>query len=297
VSHFKENNASGVFWASEVQTENLKLSFACTEKLYEMQSDFQKVTFVTTEQYGRMLLLDDMVMTTEKDEFFYHEQLVHPAMHLLPDAKKVLVIGGGDGGTVRELAKYSQLEEITLCEIDGAVIEFSRKYLPTIGCGFDSSKVKVIVGDGAKYVRDSKETYDLILLDGSDPVGPAEVLFETSFIAALKDRLSPNGLLATQSGTALLNPEQLKKNYTSYQAVFPYVTILTGPCPTYPCGTWTFLMASPNPKELEERIIPTAQKYLFKEPLVSTRYFQTSLLAVLPQMPNYIKKQVSEGTL
>ena len=176
------------------------------KQIYSGQSEYQRIDIFDTPAFGRVLVLDGYLMLTEKDEFIYHEMIVHTPMAVHPNVKDVLVIGAGDGGVVRELAKYPEIERIDLAEIDGDVIEASKKYLPFTACKLDDARLHVYIEDGLKFVRRKKAEYDLIIVDSTDPFGPGEGLFSREFYGncfkALKeDGIMVNPLFAHLSGT------------------------------------------------------------------------------------------------
>ena len=174
-----------------------------TKKLFEATSEFQKLEIFDTVSLGRVLVLDGCFMLTDKDAFVYHEMLVHPALSVVPDARKVLIIGGGDGGAVTELVKYPTIAAITLCEIDPLVVSSCTEFFPEISAGLSDPRVTVINGDGAAYVREFQQEFDVVLVDSTDPVGPAAVLFETSFYNAVKRSLKKGGVMVCQSESPL----------------------------------------------------------------------------------------------
>ena len=170
-----------VWFTDKDADQALSLRFT-GEVFYDVQSPFQRVRILESYKYGKMLALDDMVMTTEQDEFHYHEMISHPAMFILENAKNILVIGGGDGGTVREILRHEGVEKVTMVEIDGAVIDSCKEFLPGIAVAFENPKLELIVDDGIAFLKNAvANSYDLIIVDGSDPVGPAEGLFSVEF--------------------------------------------------------------------------------------------------------------------
>ncbi len=186
-------------WYTEKYDDVLGLTFKIKSMLHSEQSDFQKVEVIDTEAYGKMLLLDGLVMTTEKDEFFYHEMITHVPMLSHPNPERVLVVGGGDGGTVREVLNHPSVKEVVLCEIDKAVIDVSRKYLPSIAGKLDDNRVKINVEDAVEYMKRQKNTFDVILIDSTDPLGPGVGLFTKEFYTNVKNALKENGVMAAQS--------------------------------------------------------------------------------------------------
>ena len=182
------------FWFSEKQTKDVKFSIRVDRQLYSGQSEFQRIDIFESPEFGRFLTLDGYMMLTEKDEFIYHEMITHIPMAVHPKAEKVLVIGAGDGGVIRELVRYPEIKQIDLVEIDDMVVEVCRKYLPKTACCLDDERVNIRYEDGLKYIRRCENKYDLIIVDSTDPFGPGEGLFTREFYGncykALKEVLS-----------------------------------------------------------------------------------------------------------
>ena len=205
--------------------------------LFCEQSPFQKVeVFESDSTLGRVLTLDDLMMTTEGDEFHYHEMIAHIPMMHHKSPKTVLVIGGGDGGTVREVLKHDTVEKVILCEIDGMVIDACKKYLPTISCELDNPKCEILVEDAIEYIKNKENMFDIILIDSTDPMGPGEGLFTEEFYTNVKRSLKPGGIVAAQSESPFVNKEEIKKMYTLLKKVFPICATYTSNIPTYPGG-------------------------------------------------------------
>lgn len=199
-------------WYTEPQTENLSLSTKLKDILYVGQSEYQEIQVLDTYEFGRVLILENTYQTSERDEFIYHELISHPALFTHGNPKKVLVIGGGDGGTVREVLKHKSVEKIDFVELDGQVVEVAKKFLPTLSCEIDNEKVNTIITDGIKYVAETTEKYDVILVDCPDPVGPAAGLFEKEFYNNLFKCLNEDGIMVQQTESPLLHEKLINKN-------------------------------------------------------------------------------------
>ena len=229
-------------------TELSKDGFGCCmtvkETLFSGQSDFQKVDVFDTESMGRVLTLDGLMMTTERDEFYYHEMISHIPMMNHKNPESVLVIGGGDGGTIREFLKHESVKKCVLCEIDGMVVDACKKYLPTIGCELDNPKVEVRIEDAIEFIKDKKNEYDIILIDSTDPMGPGEGLFTEEFYTNVKRSLKKGGIVAAQSESPFVNKEEIKKMYNLLKKVFPICSTFTSNIPTYPGGYWAWAFCS-----------------------------------------------------
>ena len=228
-----EGSKSSEQWVVETCPVGLQYGFRIREHLHSSQSKFQKIDVVETEFYGRMLLLDEKVMTTEWDEFIYHEMISHIPLLAHPKPEKVLVIGGGDGGTVREVLKHPSVQEVVLCEIDGDVIDVSKKYLPTIAGALKDPRVDIHVRDGIEFIKDHRSRFDVILIDSTDPIGPGEGLFTEAFYKDVLAALTPNGIMVNQSESPVANPREIALVYKLLRKVFPLVVPYVATVPTY----------------------------------------------------------------
>jgi spermidine synthase len=213
------------------------LSIAIKEQLYSGRSKYQQVDVYDTVSLGRMLVLDGVIMVTEFDNFAYHEMMAHVPMQSHPNPKKVLVIGGGDGGALKELLKYKSVEEAWICEIDEDVIEVSKQFFPSLAEAFDDSRVKINVGDGAVFMKENQKQFDVICVDSSDPIGPAEVLFPKDFYQDIQKALTEDGIATTQSESMYYHKEFINKLYLQNKDIFAYVDYYYTLIPTYPSGT------------------------------------------------------------
>ncbi|MCA9560764.1 MAG: polyamine aminopropyltransferase [Myxococcales bacterium] len=232
-------------WFYETHEGALRFGLKIDEMLLDEQSDFQRVQVFETPLFGRVLALDGLLMTSERDEYNYHEMLVHPALCTAPSIERVLVIGGGDGGTVRELMRYPEVKQVVMVEIDGLVVEASKKYLPSIGSAWDDPRLELIIGDGIEYVREAPAaSFDVVLLDGSDPVGPAEGLFDRSFYEGCARVLRPQGVFAQQSESPELFRAVFADVVRTARDVFGQAHPYFGPVPLYISGYWSFTFAS-----------------------------------------------------
>ncbi len=237
-------------WVTEDQTENLRISFRVKTILDHAESEFQKCGIYDTFDFGRLMMLDNVVMLTERDEFFYHEMITHVPLTVHPHPKRVLVIGGGDGGTIREVARHSGVEDITIVEIDKMVVDMSKKHLPFVACGFDDPRVTLHITDGIRFIQEQKNTWDVILIDSTDPVAFAEGLFHSDFYTSVRNALTENGILVAQTEFPLLSKNLIRDIFSSLNQVFPVSRMYLAPVPTYPTGLWSFGFASKGPDPL-----------------------------------------------
>lgn len=229
----------------EITPAGFGIAIKVKEVLFSEQSPFQKVEIIDTDSaLGKILTLDDLMMTTEGDEQFYHEMIAHIPMMNHKEPKSVLVIGGGDGGTVREVLKHSTVEKVVLCEIDGMVIDACKKYLPTIAGELDDPRVEILVQDAIEYIKTKENEFDIVLIDSTDPMGPGEGLFTEEFYTNVKKSLKKGGIVAAQSESPVVNKEEIKKMYKLLKKVFPITSTYTSPIPTYPGGYWAWAFCS-----------------------------------------------------
>jgi spermidine synthase len=229
-----------VTWFAESLYENVRQSFAVEDVLYEGRSDFQDVRVLKTKDFGRMLVLDGVVQTTERDEFVYHEMLTHLPLFGHGGVRRVLIIGGGDGGILEEALKHP-VERVVMVEIDPKVIEVSRTWLSGIcGDAFDDPRVAVTIGDGAAFVAATAERFDLVIVDSSDPIGPAKILFAIPFYENCRRCLNPGGLMVVQSGVPFLQSEEATNTYRRLAKVYPHAGFYVAPVPTYYGGFMAF---------------------------------------------------------
>lgn len=232
-------------WVYETFDDHTRLGLRVKETLFTGQSEFQKVEVVDTVSWGRVLIIDGVFMTSEYDEFLYHEMLVHPALCSAPNIKRVLVIGGGDGGTVREVLRHPDVATCVMIEIDELVVKASKEHLPTIGTAWDDSRLDLRFIDGIEYVKESSdEPYDVILLDGTDPIGPGAVLFDVAFYQGCKRMLKPGGVMALQSESPLLMMDVFTQTQEKLRSLFEEVHPYLGPVPLYGTGTWSWTWCS-----------------------------------------------------
>jgi spermidine synthase len=277
-------------WFSEISEEMWPgqcLSLEVESVLFDQKSDFQHVLVFKSKTYGNVLVLDGVIQVTERDEFSYQEMITHIPMCAHPDPKKVLVVGGGDGGVLREICKHKTVEEIHICEIDGMVIDVAKKFFPTTAVGFEDPRVKIHVADGVKYLEDHTNEYDIIIVDSSDPIGPAKSLFEVPFYAAMRKALRDGGIVCTQAECLWLHLDLIKdlvqKSKELYNiAEYAYTTI-----PTYPSGQIGFCICSlrDHSTSIPQRSLPEDQ----------TRYYNPEIHRTAFVLPTFAKKALNQG--
>lgn len=277
-------------WFAESLHPNVRQGLRVKRVLYRGRSAFQHIQILDTYQYGRALVLDGVVQTTEADEHVYHEMLTHVPLLTHPHPKRVLIIGAGDGGILREALKHP-VEQATLVEIDAAVIRLSKKYLRKICAdAFEDPRVRVLVDDGAKFLKTTDESFDAIVVDSPDPIGPGTVLFGRAFYEDAANRLAPQGVLARQTGASFLQPDELPDALTRMRGAFAQMHPYVAAVPTYIGGFFSFVMGTksalilPTQEDLERR---------FTQLEFSTQYYSPAIHRAAFALPQRIAKQVT----
>jgi len=272
-------------WYDETFDDHTRLGLRVKETLFSGQSKLQKVEVIDTVGFGRVLVIDDVFMTSEYDEFLYHEMLVHPALTTAPRIERVLVIGGGDGGTVREVLRHPDVNHCVMIEIDELVVEVSQEYLPGIGTAWDDPRLDLRFIDGIDYVKKSDdEKYDVILLDGTDPIGPGSVLFDESFYRGCKRMLADDGVMALQSESPLLMMDVFVETQHKLRSLFAEVHPYLGPVPLYGTGTWSWTWCSDTGEPL--RPVTERQEAI----LEGAKAYNPELHQAIFALPNYVKR-------
>lgn len=228
----------GELWPGQAMSLEVK------KVLDHHRSDFQDVLVFESAHHGTVLVLDGVIQVTERDEFAYQEMIAHLPLYAHPDPKRVLVIGGGDGGVLREIARHPGVEEIVICEIDGDVIDVSKKYLPSLAKGYDDPRVTVHVRDGAAFMDENKDAFDVIITDSSDPIGPAAVLFETPFYDAMHASLREGGIVCTQGECVWLHVHLIRPLVDAISKTYADVGYAYTTIPTYPGGQIGFVLGT-----------------------------------------------------
>ncbi|MBP5531275.1 MAG: polyamine aminopropyltransferase [Lentisphaeria bacterium] len=253
--------------------------------LCSRQSRFQKIEVFETVKLGRLLLLDGIIQLTDSDEFVYHEMLANlPFYAHVGVPRRALVIGGGDGGVLRELGRHPELEKIDICEIDDEVIAAAKEFLPQTACGFDDSRVTVFVADGSEFIRAHRGEYDLVIVDSTDPGGPGEPLFGAEFYANLKAALRPGGVIASQSESPFLLPEVVRNLNVAAKRNFRYAAYAGFAVPTYPTGMIGACVAS------DGRDVTTPDRPVSDELAKVLRYYTGEVHAAAFTLPAFVKR-------
>lgn len=279
-------------WFSEMHTPDVKLDIKLKKHLYSGQSDFQRIDIYDTYEFGRMLMLDGYTMLTEKDEFVYHDMLTHVPMAINPNIKKVLVIGAGDGGIVRELVRYSTIERIDMVEIDKMVVDACRAHLPLTACSLDNPRVNLFYEDGLRFVRQKTDEYDLIVVDSTDPLGPGEGLFTKEFYGNCYNALTVDGIMVNQMGGTVYEGDiaGMQRSFKRIKSTFEIATAYQAHVSTYPGGFWLLGYGS-KAKPPFEQLDADAWNKLG----IETKYYNTDLHKASFVMPNHVRKLLSNA--
>jgi len=281
-------------WYYEDWSDDILFSIKAKRMHYSEQSAFQQIDILESDDYGRFLTLDGLLMVTERDEFIYHEMIVHPAMCVNPDIRKVLVIGGGDGGTVRELTRYAQIECIDMVEIDELVVQAAKRYLPTMSSALTDERVNLYFEDGVKWVKNAKAgEYDLILVDSTDPIGPGEVLFTAEFYWHCHRVLSDCGILVNQQMNPIFEWDSMLAiaAYGRMKDIFPILRLYQAHIPTYASGLSLFGFASKNLDPVKD-----AKFDRWNELSLETKYYHIEGHVGAFMLPNYIRELFADGS-
>ena len=277
-------------WIKEQIYPHYTVSYEIKKLIYEKQSPFQNIKIVESPQFGKMLLLDDIVQVTERDEFVYHEMLVNIAMLTHPDPKAVYIVGGGDGGILREVLKHP-VRKATMVELDKDVVSVCRKYLGIAKNIYSDKRAEIICAEASITLKKSKALYDVILVDSTDPIGEAVKLFTPEFYKNAYDRMSDTGMLVTQSGSIVFQPTMLRMIIKNMKAVFPIVKVYTAIIPTYPGIYWAFTIGSkklaPDGVKVEEL------KKRIKKRKLSFKYYAPELHQSCFSLPEFVKSTIS----
>lgn len=267
------------------------IGFQVSEWLTSRQSPYQMIDFLRTQSHGVLLALDGLVQLTEADEYVYHEMMAHIPLLVHTDPKQVLIIGGGDGGTAREVCRHASVQHVDMCEIDGMVVELCKQFLPSTAIGMKDTRVKVTIDDGIEFVKQSKDQfYDVIIVDSSDPVGPGVGLFNGAFYQDVYRILKPNGIVVAQGESPLYQLTAVKNLRQAMKAVFPITATYLASIPTYPSGLWSFAFASKSfqPNQFNKSRSEEISKHC--------KYYNSEVHFASFALPNHIRNEIGENS-
>ena len=278
-------------WFTERHTPHVKFSIRVEKQLYSGYSEFQRIDIFDSPDFGRFLTLDGKMMLTERDEFIYHEMLTHVPMAVHPNAERILVIGAGDGGVIRELTRYPHVKHIDLAEIDPLVVEVCRKFLPFTAAKFDDERVFIHYQDGLKFVRARENEYDLIIVDSTDPFGPGEDLFTREFYGNCYKALKADGIMVNQQESPFYEEDALSMQRAHKHVVetFPLSRIYQAHIPTYPSGHWLLGFASKKYHPIKD-----LRGEQWQNLGLETKYYTTKLHQGAFALPAYVEEMLRD---
>ncbi len=273
-------------WSVESLYDDRALALREDRVLYDSETEHQRLRVFENPRCGRVLTLDGVIQLTEADEFIYHEMLAHVPLLAHGEARRVLIIGGGDGGMAREVLRHASVEHVTMVEIDAGVVEFAKEYLPGVSAGaFNDPRLDLVIADGAAFVRDSDETFDVVISDSTDPIGPAEVLFTDTFYGDVKRRLAEGGILVTQNGVPFQQADELRSTMRAFRALFRDATCYLATVPTYWGGPMAFGWGTDSPARRTDR---AALEQRVAEAGLAARYWTPEVHGAAFALPGYV---------
>ncbi len=272
-------------WFTEEHTDNVRFSIRIDRHIESVQSDFQKIDVFQSTEFGKVLVIDGFVMLTEKDEFIYHEMITHVPMSVNPNIKNILVIGAGDGGTVRELIRYNSVEKIDMVEIDKRVVDVCMEHIPQTAAKLNDKRVNLFFEDGLKFVKTKSNEYDLIIVDSTDPIGPGFELFTHEFYENCFNALKEDGILVNQHESPYYKRESeaMQRAHKKIKTVFPVARVYQAHIPTYGSGHWLFGFASKKYDPIEN-----INEREWNSLGLNTKYYNTVLHKGAFALPNYV---------
>lgn len=279
-------------WSEEALHDGLRIKIRIDNLLFDSKTEHQRLQLFESKAFGRVLTLDSVVQTTESDEFIYHEMMAHLPILAHGKAKRVLIIGGGDGGMAEEVLKHKSVEHVTMVEIDAGVVEFSKQYLPNI-CrqAFDDPRLNLVIADGAKFVAETDERFDVAIIDSTDPIGPAEVLFTEAFYGNVKRCLNEGGVVATQNGVPFLQGDELTSTLAAFRKLFRDPTCYLATVPTYVGGPMAFGWGTDDVSLRQVTEETLAER--FAAAGFKTRYYTPAVHKAAFALPPYIQDMIS----
>ncbi|MDY0092422.1 MAG: polyamine aminopropyltransferase [Candidatus Vecturithrix sp.] len=275
---------SGI-WYTENYTDGVALSLKVKEHLVSKRTPFQKLDMYETEKYGTLLTLGDLVMTTAKDEFVYHELITHVPLFAHTQPERVLIIGGGDGGTAREVVKHPTVTHVDLVEIDQEVVDMSKQYMPSLSKELTNPKVHLFFQDAVEFVKTVSATYDVIIIDSTDPIGPGEGLFNKEFYMNCLKLLNDTGILSAQAESVFNCPDWVQQTFAKLREVFPVVKAYLGTIPTYPGGLWSFAFCCKQPE-----IVHFFDEARYEKLQLDLRYYNKTIHRACFALPNFVQE-------
>ncbi|MFP4158076.1 MAG: polyamine aminopropyltransferase [Desulfobacterales bacterium] len=275
-------------WVTETHKDIVSLCFRVKDTLFSGSSAYQQVDVVNTAGHGGMLLNDGIVMVSERDEFVYHEMIAHVPLFTLKEPKRVLIIGGGDGGTAREVLRHRTVERAVMVEIDSMVVDACKKHLPSMSGSLDDKRLELVIDDGVKFAEKCKEKFDAVLIDSTDPIGPAQPLFDKAFYENVAGLLTENGIMISQSESPFYDPEIQHSMFSNQRPFFEKIHMYTFSTLTYPGGLWSFGFASKGPcpiKNFDPKRVEASE--------IETRYYNPAIHKAAFALPEFVNRELA----
>jgi len=276
------------FWFTETVNGIVGNTIKVRKRIFSGRSDYQKIEIVDTYQFGRTLILEGSIQLTENDEFTYHEMISHVPLFTHPNPERVLVIGGGDGGTIREVMKHPTVTRANLVEIDSLVIEKSKQFLPFVSCEMENPRVEVIIQDGTQYIKPHKESFDIILIDSTDPVGPAVGLYQKEFFEDIHKALRDDGIMVAQSESPFFDQPIVRELFAMLKTIFPIQKMYLAPVPSYPSGLWSFVFCSKKYDPIVDNRCADLRRLN-----LNTRYYNEAIHQAAFAIPHFIQELIA----
>lgn len=276
-------------WVKETHQDSVALSFKVEDTLFTGKSPFQQVDVVKTKGHGAMLLNDGIIMVSERDEYVYHEMIAHVPLFVHPNPSRVLVIGGGDGGTVREVVKHQNVSRAVMVEIDEMVVNACREHMPSVSYALDDPRVELIIGDGVKYVESTDETFDVVLIDSTDPIGPAAPLFDRQFYQNVAALLAEDGIMISQAESPFYDYKIQSAMLANQRPFFNRLYMYTFTNLTYPGGLWSFGFGSKARcplTDFDRNRVMAAD--------IATRYYTPDIHIAAFMLPKFVQQNLSD---
>ncbi len=279
------------FWFSEMHSPGAKLSIRVDKHLYSEENDYIRLDIFESPEFGRFLTVDGYIILTERDEFIYHEMLTHIPMAVHPDPRKILVFGAGDGGVVRELLKYPNIERIDMVEVNEGVVEASKKYLPFTACGLEDERVSIISDNCLRFIRHIENEYDVIIVDSAGFYGPGESLLSREFYGSCYKALKEDGIMVNQHQSPFYEDDRIEtqKAHKRILENFPISRVYQAHIPSYPSGYWLFGYASKSYHPVNDLSVRN-----WKSLGIETRYYTTNLHKGCFALPAYVEKMLED---
>ena len=279
-------------WVEETLHAGFRVRLKADRVLFDSETEHQQLIIFDNADYGRVMMLDGVVQLSTKDEFVYHEMMAHVPLFAHGRAKKVLIIGGGDGGVLREVLRHENLKSATLCEIDRSVIDLCREHFPKVSAGaYDNPRTRIVIADGTKFVAETDERFDVILVDSTDPIGPGAVLFTREFYAGCRRALAPGGILVTQNGLPFLQGPELKQSIGYFREMFDDAYAYLATTPSYFGGPMSFGWATDDGDLRRLRQDAVERRYA-DAGAFPTKYWRPEVHVAAFALPTYVRELV-----